>query len=87
MGVGVMFPGQGSQAVGMGEPWRDHDAWRVVDQAEKVLDHPLAHLLLDDDPEVHAATADAQLAVLLVSLVAWDAVRSALPAPRAVHAS
>ena len=84
MGVGVMFPGQGSQAAGMGEPWRDHDAWQVVDQAEKVLDRPLAHLLLDDDPEVHAATADAQLAVLLVSLVAWDAVRSALPAPRAV---
>ena len=84
MGVGVVFPGQGSQAAGMGEAWREHAAWQVVEQAEKVLDRPLSRLLLDRGPEIHAATADAQLAVLLTSLVAWEAVRSALPAPLAV---
>jgi [acyl-carrier-protein] S-malonyltransferase len=61
----------------MGQPWRDHTSWSVVEQAEKALGAPLAPLLLEAVPD---RTREAQLAVLCTSLVAWDAVRGALAA-------
>jgi [acyl-carrier-protein] S-malonyltransferase len=62
----------------MGTPWRDRGSWSVLEQAEKALGEPLAPLVLDDPL---TRTRDAQLAVLLTSLVAWDAVRERLPRP------
>jgi [acyl-carrier-protein] S-malonyltransferase len=67
----------------MGAPWRDHPAWRVVDQAEAALGEPLAPLILDASAEQLARTRDAQLAVLLTSLVAWKAIRDRVDAPGA----
>ena len=78
MRVAVVFPGQGTQAPGMGEPWRDHAAWKVVEQAEAALGEPLAPLLLDTPAEGLARTREAQLAVLCTSLVAWEAARPML---------
>jgi [acyl-carrier-protein] S-malonyltransferase len=65
----------------MGAPWRDHPAWRVVDQAEAALGEPLAPLILDASAEQLARTRDAQLAVLLTSLVAWEAIKDRVEAP------
>jgi [acyl-carrier-protein] S-malonyltransferase len=76
--VAIVFPGQGTQAAGMGLPWRDHPSWGVVEQAEKAFGAPLADLVLDADDEQLGRTREAQLAVLCTSLVAWDAVRTAL---------
>ncbi len=81
MAFAVIFPGQGTQQTGMGAPWRDHAAWRVVEQAEDALGEPLAPLVLDAPPEALARTREAQLAVLLTSLVAWEAVRDEVDAP------
>lgn len=81
MGMAVMFPGQGTQAPGMGAPWRGHPAWSVVDRAEAALQMPLTPLLLAESAEELARTREAQLSVLLTSLVAWEAVRDRLPAP------
>ncbi|HVF13922.1 MAG TPA: ACP S-malonyltransferase [Acidimicrobiales bacterium] len=78
MGIAVLFPGQGTQVPGMGEVWRASPAWEVVSRAESALGQPLAHLLLDAGPDELARTRDAQLAVLLTSLMAWEAVRDAL---------
>jgi [acyl-carrier-protein] S-malonyltransferase len=77
----VVFPGQGTQQPGMGVPWRDHEAWGVVERAEAALGEPLAPLLLDAPAESLARTREAQLAVLLTSLVIWEASRDALGAP------
>jgi [acyl-carrier-protein] S-malonyltransferase len=76
-----VFPGQGTQTPGLGAPWRDHDAWHVVAEAEAATGEPLAELLLDAPAEVLARTREAQLAVLTTSLVAWEAVRSRVPRP------
>lgn len=76
MPVGVMFPGQGAQKQGMGAAWRQHPAWEVVERAEGVLKRPLSDLLLEK--ELHR-TADAQIAVLLCSLMAWETARPSLP--------
>jgi [acyl-carrier-protein] S-malonyltransferase len=81
VGIAVIFPGQGTQTTGMGAPWRDHPAWRVVDQAEAALGEPLSSLVLDAPAEQLARTRDAQLAVLLTSLVAWEAVSDSIDAP------
>ncbi|MCU1453418.1 MAG: fabD [Acidimicrobiales bacterium] len=78
MSIAVVFPGQGSQQAGAGRPWVDHPAWAVVERAEAALDLPLAPLLLDAPAEQLQSTREAQLAVLLTSLVAWEALRPSL---------
>ena len=75
MRVAVVFPGQGTQQPGMGMPWQDDPAWKIVEQAEAALGEPLASLVLDAPAEQLARTRDAQLAVLCTSLVAWEAAR------------
>jgi [acyl-carrier-protein] S-malonyltransferase len=79
--IAVIFPGQGTQATGMGAPWRGHAAWRVVEAAEAALGEPISSLILDAPSEQLTRTRDAQLAVLLTSLVAWDAVRDRIEEP------
>ena len=64
----------------MGRPWRDTPSWTVVEQAEAALGRSLAHLLLDPDATLER-TDDAQLSVLIASLLAWDAVRDRIEAP------
>jgi [acyl-carrier-protein] S-malonyltransferase len=79
----VLFPGQGTQTPRMGEPWRATPAWEVVERAENALGQPLAHLLLDATEEDLSRTREAQLAVLLASLLAWEALRDHVEAPEA----
>lgn len=81
MGVGVIFPGQGTQAAGMGVPWRATAAWEVVERAEAALGEPLGHLLLDATEAALGRTREAQLAVFLQSLLAWEAVRPLVGTP------
>jgi [acyl-carrier-protein] S-malonyltransferase len=59
----------------MAAPWRDHPAWAVVVRAEAALGEPLAPLVLDATADDLARTRAAQLAVLVTSLVAWEAAR------------
>lgn len=77
----ITFPGQGAQAPGMGEPWRGHAAWALVDRVEAALGEPLGWLLLTAPQSVLDRTREAQLSVFLTSLMAWEAVRERLPAP------
>ena len=79
----MLFPGQGTQTPRMGEPWRLTPAWDVVERAENALGQPLAHLLLDASEEDLSRTREAQLAVLLASLLAWEALRDQVVAPAA----
>ena len=51
MSVAIVFPGQGTQQPGMGAPWRDQPAWKVIDEAEAAFGEPLAHLVLDASEE------------------------------------
>lgn len=81
MAIAVLFPGQGTQIPRMGEPWRASPAWEVVGRAEAALSQPLAPLLLEASEDDLRRTRDAQLAVLLVSLLAWEAVRDQVDGP------
>lgn len=83
MRTAIVFPGQGTQRPGMGSAWRDHPAWRVVEAAEAATGEPLSHLLCEAGAEELSRTREAQLAILLTSLVAWEAVREAIGEPLA----
>jgi [acyl-carrier-protein] S-malonyltransferase len=74
----AIFPGQGAAAPGAGQAWVDHPAWRVVADAEEATGRPLARLLLDADADELSATGASQLAVLLTSLVGWQALADTL---------
>jgi [acyl-carrier-protein] S-malonyltransferase len=67
----------------MGEAWREASAWEIVERAEKALDLPLAHLLLEASAEELGRTREAQLSVLLASLLAWEGLRDRIEAPAA----
>jgi [acyl-carrier-protein] S-malonyltransferase len=67
----------------MGEPWRATRCWEIVERAEDALGQPLAPLLLEASDETLRRTLEAQLAVFLTSLMAWEAVRHQLPPPQA----
>jgi [acyl-carrier-protein] S-malonyltransferase len=58
--------------------WRDHPAWRIVEEAEAALGEPLGSLITEASAEALTRTREAQLAVLLTSLVAWSALEPTL---------
>ncbi len=78
MPYAVIFPGQGAAAPGAGRAWVGHPAWDLVNQAEGTLDRPLARLLLEAHEAELSGTGASQLAVLLTSLVAWEALSASL---------
>lgn len=80
MRTAVVFPGQGSQGPAMGSEWIGHPAWHLVESASAVAGRDLSSSLLSPE-SVPMATGDVQLSVFLVSMMAWEAVRSALSSP------
>jgi [acyl-carrier-protein] S-malonyltransferase len=77
--IAVVFPGQGTQQPGMASSWRDHPSWAVIERAEAALGEPLGHLVTSAPADALTRTREAQLAVLLTSLVVWTALEP-LPA-------
>jgi [acyl-carrier-protein] S-malonyltransferase len=71
------FPGQGSQQPAMGAPWRGHPSWALVEAVTDATGRDVAHLLLEADAEELRRTENAQLATLVLSLVAHDAISRA----------
>jgi [acyl-carrier-protein] S-malonyltransferase len=65
----------------MAARWHDQPSWIVVEQAEAALGEPLAHLITDAPAETLTRTREAQLAVLLTSLVVWNAIQPTTPTP------
>ena len=68
------YPGQGSQAPGMGSAWLDHPSWELVEEASDATNRDIAALLLDTDADELTMTRNAQLATFITSMVVLDAV-------------
>ncbi len=75
-----IFPGQGTQHVGMGEElWRNSPAARrVFQEADDVLNRPLSRLIFEGPREELDKTTNAQPAILVVSLAYLKAVDEAV---------
>jgi [acyl-carrier-protein] S-malonyltransferase len=62
----------------MGTPWQHTPQWTLVTHAEEVLGRPVTPLLIDTDPARLGHTREAQLAVFLTSLLAWESTKDTL---------
>jgi [acyl-carrier-protein] S-malonyltransferase len=83
MGTAFLFPGQGSQAVGMGQALADAfpEARAVFDSVDDALSEKLCDLCFQGPAEALTLTANTQPAILAVSLAAHAVWRARAPAP------
>jgi [acyl-carrier-protein] S-malonyltransferase len=80
MTLAVVFPGQGSQRVGMGRDWLTHPAAKAVfDEADAALGFPLSELCFDGPEEELKLTANQQPAILTVSYAIYQVIKDMLP--------
>ncbi len=85
--VAWLFPGQGSQVVGMGKDLMEASpaARAIFERADAALGEPLSKLILEGPEDQLTLTANAQPALVTVSTAVLAALREAhpaLPAPR-----
>jgi len=73
-----VFPGQGSQSVGMGlDLYQNYDSAKAVfEQADKALGFPLSRLCFEGPEEELTKTVNAQPAIVTVSFACLEASRS-----------
>ncbi len=72
--IAFTFPGQGSQAPGMGQSWVDHPSWELVAEASEAAGRDVEHLLLRADADELKETRNSQLATYVSSMIVLDAV-------------
>ncbi len=75
--VAFVFPGQGSQSVGMGRAWIDGhpEIEAVFDQAERTLGVPIKRLCWEGPAEELELTANTQPAILTTSVAILEAIK------------
>jgi [acyl-carrier-protein] S-malonyltransferase len=84
--IAYVFPGQGSQKVGMGRVWADasEEARRVFEEADEVLGFPLSRLCWEGPEEELGLTANTQPALLTASVAMLRALDVLAPELRPV---
>src|SRR5690606_25189470 len=80
MSLALIFPGQGSQAVGMARALAASEpaAAAVLSRADEILDFPLSRLMADGPDEELTATKNAQPAILAHSVAVLRVVEGRL---------
>ena len=74
--VGILFPGQGSQTVGMGADLFESRPDLLGDSADQILGFSLRTLCLEGPEEELTRTEHAQPALFALSYALWDTVES-----------
>ena len=81
MKTAIVFPGQGSQSVGMGKSLFDAfpEARAVFEEADSALGFSISKICFDGPEEELKRTANTQPAILTHSIAAWTVLRSRFP--------
>ncbi|MBL0387618.1 ACP S-malonyltransferase [Tumebacillus sp. ITR2] len=79
----VMFPGQGSQYVGMGQEIADHSpaADHLYEVAEKFSGMPIRSISSEGPEDLLQETANTQPCLLVASIACFEALREEFPTP------
>jgi [acyl-carrier-protein] S-malonyltransferase len=79
--VALVFPGQGSQVVGMGRAIAEAspEARAIFERADAALKEPLSRVCFEGPEDALRLTATTQPAILTTSLALWAALRAAAP--------
>ena len=79
MKIAVLFPGQGSQYIGMGQEFimSDPDCAAILEKAESVCDFPLGRICQEGPMEELTRAVHLQPAITVTNLVCWLAVQKA----------
>lgn len=79
--LGLLFPGQGSQFVGMGRDLAEAEpeARALFEEADDILGMPLSRVCWEGPAEVLTRTDHAQPAILVHSLAAWRVLQRRWP--------
>lgn len=87
--IAVVFPGQGSQKVGMGRAWAETSApaREMFERADALLGFSLSGLCFDGPEAELSRTENTQPAIFTVSVIAWRLLEAAgiLPVAMAGH--
>ena len=74
----IIFPGQGSQYVGMGYNWYENysEAKKIFNEADKILKEPLSNIIFKGPEDLLTKTNNAQPAILIASIAVLEAIKS-----------
>lgn len=77
----VLFPGQGSQYIGMGNDFieKDPDAAKLIDRAGEISGFPVRRLCLEGPMEELTRVAHLQPAMTASNMICWNALKKAVP--------
>jgi len=77
----ILFPGQGSQFVGMGKEFieTDQDASNLIDLAGKISGFPMRRLCLEGPIEDLTRALHLQPAITVTNMICWQAMKKGAP--------